>query len=56
MLPDPSPAVEAVGKTFSLADKDTKNAKGRSHRHTVKYAKTYRREITAIKQNNLCIA
>ena len=29
-------AVDAVGKTFSLADRETKNANGRIHRQMVK--------------------
>lgn len=31
---------EVVGKTYSLADKDTKNANGTNHRQRVKYAST----------------
>lgn len=29
-----------VGKTFSFADKDTKNENGTIHKHMVKYART----------------
>ena len=49
ILPEPSVAAEAVGSTFSLADNDTKNAKGSSHIHRVKYANTYKRESEKIK-------
>lgn len=38
---EPSPPCCMVdGRTFSPADSDTKNAKGITHRHTVKYAST----------------
>ena len=36
-----------VGNVFSLADSDTKKAKGTSHRHTVKNANTWMRNVTS---------